>query len=132
MLLYHKILRRFLALGTFVMMTFLPLWCALAQQGSSNTDPGDDPLKLTNPLKAKNIIQFLVQILDILLTFAIPIVVLFIIYGGFKLVVAQGNPSEIEKGRSAILWAIIGGVIVLSAKLIINIIQSTVTALQSA
>jgi hypothetical protein len=98
--------------------------------GGGNINPGTGGgSSLENPLKAQDIIQFLVQIIDILLTFALPIIVLFIMYGGFILVTAKGNPGDLEKGRNAILWSVIGGVIVLAAKLIINVIQGTVTAL---
>lgn len=116
-----------------IIYSLLPHYRAFSETGGGNIGTGNGGgATLNNPLKAQNIIQFFVQILDILLTFAIPLVVLFIIYGGFKLVTAQGNPGELEKGRSAILWAVIGGVIVLSAKIIINVIQATVTALQAA
>lgn len=100
--------------------------------GEKISQSGNNGNTLSNPLKARNITELLVQIIDILLTLAIPVVVMFIMYGGFVLVTAQGNQANITKGKNSILWAVIGGVIVLSAKLIIEIIQSTVTALQSS
>ncbi len=84
---------------------------------------------LSNPLKAQTITEFLVNILDILLTLALPVIVFFIIYGGFKLVTAQGEPGKITDARKAITWAVIGGVVVLASKLILEIIQNTVSAL---
>lgn len=83
----------------------------------------------TNPLESKTITEFLLKIIDILLVFALPITVLFIMYGGFMLVTAQGESGKLEKGRNAILWAVIGGVIALGAKVIIDVIQKTVNTL---
>ena len=84
---------------------------------------------LTNPLKACSIQEFLMAVIDILLTLALPIVVFFIIYGGFLLVVAQGEPEKIKTGRKAILWAVVGGVVILSARIIFYLIENTVNAL---
>ncbi len=84
---------------------------------------------LQNPLKSNNIVDFLFAILDILLTFALPIIVLFIIYAGFLFVTAQGDTSKITTARSALTWSVIGGVIILGAKLILEVIKNTVAAL---
>lgn len=87
-----------------------------------------DKVGLINPLKAKSISEFLVAIVDVLLIFATPLIVIYIMYAGFKFVTAQGNPSEIESARTALLWAVVGGVIVLGAKLIIEVIDGTIKA----
>lgn len=84
---------------------------------------------LTNPLKSKTIEAFFLAILDILLVFALPIIVLFIMYAGFLYVTAQGDPTKIKTAHAALTWSVIGGVIVLGAKLIIDVIQNTVNAL---
>ena len=85
--------------------------------------------RLTNPLKSDSITAFFTSILDIILTFAIPIVVLFIMYAGFLYVTARGDEGKIKTAHAALTWAIVGGVIVLGAKLIIDVIQGTVEAL---
>lgn len=92
-----------------------------------NTGTGEG--RLINPLESKTIEEFLLSIIDVLLTFAIPIIIFFIMYGGFKLVTARGDTSQIEDGKRAITWAVVGGVIVLGAKLIIEVIQGTVDKL---
>jgi hypothetical protein len=86
-------------------------------------------VRLVNPLKSESLTGFLLNIIDVLLTFAIPIIVLFIMYGGLKLVTARGDTGQIEEGKKVITWAVIGGVIVLASKLIIQVIQGTVSAL---
>ena len=81
---------------------------------------------LINPLKVDNLVKFIEQIIDVILIFAVPIIVLFIMYAGFLYVTAAGNPGKIEHANSALLYAVIGGVIVLGANLIIKVIQGTI------
>lgn len=83
---------------------------------------------LTNPLKSTSIQEFLLKIIDVLLVFALPIIVLYIMYAGFLFVTAQGNEGQLHTAKSALLWSVVGGVIVLGARLIISVIQGTVTA----
>ena len=104
------------------------------QGGGSSYNPGQSSTgggsgALTNPLKAGTIQQFFLAILDIILVFAIPIIVLFIMYAGFLYVTAQGDEGKIRTAHAALTWSIIGGVIVLGAKLIIDVIQNTVNAI---
>ena len=84
---------------------------------------------LCNPLKAKNITEFLMNVVEVLLVFAIPVVVFFIIYAGYKFVIAQGNQAQITEARNALTWAVVGGVIILGANLIITVIENTVKAI---
>lgn len=85
--------------------------------------------KLCNPLQVETITEFLVAIIDILLIFALPVVIFFIIYSGYLFVTAGGDSGQIEKARGSLTWAIIGGVIILGAKLIITVVQNTVSAI---
>ncbi len=85
--------------------------------------------KLVNPIQASNIQTFLLKIIEVLLVFALPIIILFIMYAGYLFVVARGVPAKIEEARSALLWAVIGGVIVLGANVIFAVINGTIKAL---
>lgn len=84
--------------------------------------------KLVNPLKFDSLVGFLVGVIQVLLIFAVPIIVFFIIYAGFLFVTAQGDTGKITTARSALTWAVIGGVIVLGAEVIVQIIKNTVEA----
>lgn len=133
--------RRFGILLLTVFVLSVPFVYSVEGAGTSNTGGGTtnsgggvvtpkagETTELTNPLKAESISEFLIAIVDVLLIFATPIIVLYIMYAGFKFVTAQGNPSEIESARTALLWAVVGGVIVLGAKLILEVIQGTIEA----
>jgi Type IV secretion system pilin len=85
--------------------------------------------QLCNPLKSTSITEFLVAVIEVLLIFALPVVVFFIMYSGYLFVTASGDTSQIEKARTSLTWSIIGGVIVLGAQLIMNVVQNTVKAL---
>jgi len=92
---------------------------------SGNSSSGDKRL-LANPLKSRSIEEFILKIIDVLLVFALPIIVLYIMYAGYLFVTAQGDSGQISTARSALLWAVVGGVIVLGARVIVAVIQGTI------
>lgn len=92
----------------------------------SKSNPGDGPAGLKNPLKFNSIPEFLLAIIDIILIFAVPIIVLFIMYAGFLYVTARGDTGQISTAHSALTWAVVGGVIVLGAKILLTVVQGTV------
>lgn len=83
---------------------------------------------IINPIKSESIDEFLLKIIDVILIFALPIIILFIMYAGFLFVTARGEEQQISTARKALLWAIIGGVVVLGARLIISVIDGTIRA----
>lgn len=54
------------------------------------------------------------------------VIILMIVYIGFKFVTAQGNPGQIEEAKKMLLWTVIGALILLGAQAIALGIQSTV------
>ncbi len=59
------------------------------------------------------------------------LLVVMLVYVGFLFVLARGNPEEISKARSALIWTLIGGLILLGAKAIEVVITATVAGLGS-
>ena len=59
------------------------------------------------------------------------VIIFMIVYVGFLFVVAQGKEAKIAEARQALLWTIIGGLILLGAKGISLGIQATVQALST-
>jgi hypothetical protein len=47
---------------------------------------------------------------------------LFIIYGGIKLITSQGTPEGFNKARNTIIYAIVGLVVSMSAFVIVNFV----------
>ena len=55
--------------------------------------------------------------------YAIGIVaVIAVIYGGYLYMTSAGNEAQTKKGRSVLIWAIIGLVVVLLAAVIVNVV----------
>jgi hypothetical protein len=84
--------------------------------------------QICNPIKSQSISEFLLKIIDVLLVFALPIIILYIMYAGYLFVTAAGNSEKVASAKNALLWSVVGGVIALGAKLIIEVIQGTVAA----
>lgn len=81
-----------------------------------------------NPIDSPNFFALIDKILGVLIDIGIPVLVLFIVYAGFKFVTAQGNEAEITKAKAALLWSVIGGAVLLGAKVIAEVIRATVGA----
>jgi hypothetical protein len=105
-------------------------------QGSSDPSSGGGDgnggisgnYSLENPIKVDSIQDLLTIILKIVIILATPIVVLFIILAGFKYVTARGNANQIEDATKALTNAIIGGVLIIGAVAISEIIKNLVNS----
>jgi len=86
---------------------------------------------IPNPLGNQTIVGLFTTLLQILLVFAVPIVVFFIIYAGFLYVTARGNVEQITQAHRALLYALIGGVLILGGTVLIQVVQNTVNAVRS-
>lgn len=85
---------------------------------------------LVNPLKnITDLPTLLKAILGALVDIGTVVLILAFIWIGFMFVRAQGKPEELKKARSAFVWTIIGGLILLGAQAISMVIQSTVSNL---
>lgn len=85
---------------------------------------------LVNPLRAKSIPELLGIILQGLVQIGSIILVLALVWVGFLFVVAQGKEEKIREARGALMWTVIGGLVLLGAQAIASLIQATVNALQ--
>ena len=81
-----------------------------------------------NPLTFKKIVDLLEAIVNVFIVVATPIVVLFLIYSGFLYVTARGNAEQVKKAHSALMYGIIGGIIIIASKAIILIVENLVAA----
>ncbi|MBU6447783.1 hypothetical protein KGQ24_03010 [Patescibacteria group bacterium] len=71
-------------------------------------------------------------IAKILLSVLAMIAVLFIIIGGFQYVTSSGNQEQAEKGRSTVVYAVIGLVIAILAYTIVSVVNNSVKDLGSS
>ncbi len=83
---------------------------------------------LENPLAFDSIQDFIIAVLNVIIVLATPIVVIFIILAGFKYVTARGNATDVQEATRALTYAIIGGVLIIGAVAIAEIIKNLVTS----
>lgn len=95
--------------------------------GPGKTDFGG--ARFQNPLQFDSFAEFFTALIDVLILFAVPIIILMIIYAGFLYVVARGSEENVKKATRALTYAVVGGLLILGAKLILTIIQGTVNQL---
>jgi|CXWL01.1.fsa_nt_gi hypothetical protein len=87
------------------------------------------PNELCNPLGSTTLTQFLTRLLELVAQIGFPVIVVYIIYIGFKFIQASGNPEELTKVRGMLMWALIGALIVLGATVLAEAIKVTVAEL---
>lgn len=83
---------------------------------------------LNNPLSFPTIPSLLTALLNVVMVISIPILVFFIIYAGFLYVTARGNVEQLQQASRALLYAVIGAVVILGSVAITAIVENTVNA----
>lgn len=123
----------------FAVMLITPIVFADPTTGTGNNGPTTGTgtnitTTINNPLgnKINDIPSFIKEVINIVLVVGIPIVALFIIYTGFLFVEAQGNPEKLTKAKKALVYTLIGAVLLLGAFVIANAIQATVDEIKKS
>ena len=88
---------------------------------------------LNSPLNPEfsDIPKFIAGALKVMVTVALPIISLFIVYSGFLFLTAQGNDEKLSKAKTNFMYVIIGAILILGAWVIATLIGGTVTQLTS-
>lgn len=66
------------------------------------------------------------RVINILLALIIIAAVIMIVVSGFRMIVGGGNPDQLKKAKSGIIWAVIGLTVALMAFAIVSIVQKLV------
>jgi hypothetical protein len=117
------------AVMVFSLFILLPLVVSFAQtQGT----PKAIKVTIDNPLGANNmeVKGVLEKIMNIVELVGGIVVAFFIIFSGFKFVMAKGNPGDLEKAREMFYATVIGGAILLGAGIITEIVVTTVETIK--
>ncbi len=96
---------------------------------NDNNNQGVSSGGLTNPLNADSIEALLKLILDVVIQLGSIVLIFALVYVGFLFVMAQGNEEKIRSARQALVWTVIGGLILLGAEAASLVISATVQAL---
>ena len=79
--------------------------------------------ELVNEDKSKNpVLIVTLNITEIIIRLAGLVAIVFIIIGGFKYVLSEGNPQKVAEAQGAVINAVIGLVIAILATAVINIV----------
>jgi hypothetical protein len=93
--------------------------------GSSEID-----ISLTDPLGVPSLAQFFFKILNFILSFSYAIIAFFLIWSGFKFVVAQGNEDKLRDAKDSFKYTIIGAILVIGAQVIVEVVKNILTGIQ--
>lgn len=99
----------------------------------ATSTPGD-PCNggICNPLGAtRDLGALILKIVEGVAQVGYYVVVLFVIYSGFKFVKARGNDKELADAKQTFLYTVIGAAILLGATLLANVIDGTVNELKA-
>jgi hypothetical protein len=79
---------------------------------------------LLNPLTTTDATVVLGNVSTFLLVIAAPICGIMVVWGGFQMITARGNPEKFSEGKKTLLYAAVGFVIVIFASSVAPLIQS--------
>jgi len=85
-----------------------------------------DPNKLCNPIKFDNLTSFFLALVNTVIQYGALLIVLFIVFAGFKFVTAQGNSEKISEARQMLTWIVVGAFVLLGVYVIRAAICGTV------
>lgn len=103
-----------ISLFLFVAFAALPVY---AQKAGS----------LENPLRFTSLEKFVEGFLQAIVMIALPMIVAFMVYAGFKYIIARGNPGKIGEAHKNFTYVIIGTILILGAWVLATLIGGTVT-----
>lgn len=98
--------------------------------GGTNPSGCGSNTGLTNPLREVcSLDDFLKAILGGVIQIGTIILIMMLVYVGFLFVAARGNAEKLQSAKSALVWTVIGGLILLGATAIQAVITETVKSL---
>lgn len=90
--------------------------------------PSTTSTRLFNPLGGTTSIPALIgNVISALLTIAGALALLMFIWGGLQMVISQGDPGKITKGKDTLKYAVIGLVIIFSAYAMVDAVINAIT-----
>jgi len=83
----------------------------------------DEIIRIENPITAESFEEIIDNVIDFVFKIAIVLAPLMVVIGGFLLLTAGGNISQVGRAKSLLLWTAIGFLVVLLSKGILAIIN---------
>lgn len=83
---------------------------------------------LNNPLKFSSVCGFFKELFNAAIMLGVPVATLFIVWAGFKFVIARGNPEALKVARLNATYVAIGIAVFLGAWFLSQVIAATIKA----
>lgn len=109
--------------------TALLFWAFALPVFAQTGGTGSGATTLQNPLRFSSLERFIEGVLQAVVMIALPIIVAFIVYAGFKYVFARGSIDKIKDAHRNFTYVIIGTILILGAWVLATLIGGTVTQL---
>ncbi|OHA58538.1 MAG: hypothetical protein A2571_02060 [Candidatus Vogelbacteria bacterium RIFOXYD1_FULL_44_32] len=97
---------------------------------AADSNDTSQSIVIENPLSVSTIQEFVVKVLDIVVTISMPFLVVMFIYSGFLFVWARGNETELKRAKEIFFYTVIGAALVLGAFVLAKAIQATIDQLK--
>jgi hypothetical protein len=109
-------MRKILVISGVLTVIFLTLFAFLSQSGAA-------AIEIQNPLKYNTIEDLIKAVIDFLFTLSLVVAPMVIIIAGFFFIFSQGQPEKVIQARNMVIYALIGLLIMMAAKGIIELIK---------
>lgn len=86
--------------------------------------------ELRSPLAFSTLSELIEGLLRSIVYIALPIISLFVVYAGFKFVLAQGKSGAIIEAKKNFMYVIIGAILILGAWALAQLIGNTINELR--
>lgn len=93
--------------------------------GGTGSTPDTKIVPLTNPIKANNVQEILFLAVDLAIFIGTILAVLMFIWIGFQFVMAQGSDTKLSEAKKWFMYAAIGTAVLISSKVIVEVIKNT-------
>ena len=90
----------------------------------TSVSSGGTQTVLENPISSATLPELLKNVLNFLFSLSIVILPIIILYGGFLMLTAGGDPTKISQSRTILLWAVVAFAIILLARGLPEVIRS--------
>lgn len=109
--------------------TFSVSYVALAQTGAggqSGTGTGGQEVGLQNPIKVNSIGEFFYMVANFAYSLSYAVIAFFLIWSGFKFVMAQGNEEKLTDAKNTLKYTIIGAILLIGANVITEVVRTVI------
>ena len=108
---------------TFKLFSKLLISCLLISFFIPSIIPADAAIEIRNPLgRGTTLWDLIDRIIDFIFTISLSVGAILFIFAGYRFVTAAGDPEKIKTAKQMVLWTVIGLMVIISAKGIINFV----------